>query len=171
MSVVSSRSRFLVNTVATHTGSSMPRPTNQRNIRLYCICSINWRVVPTARLWRDPNGKQDLDQAGPDKPLGCNRRATEIGIERGKLAVEAGESVVDHLPDLAQRMPGRNALLKIHVAEQRTARFIHPAHLDPHRSPSEEESCSPIVVQKGLFQHPAKLIRDEFTAVVDEYLS
>jgi hypothetical protein len=28
MSVVSSRSRFLVNTVGTHTGSSIPRPTN-----------------------------------------------------------------------------------------------------------------------------------------------
>ena len=29
-----SRSRFLVNTVTSHTGSSMPRPTNQRNNRL-----------------------------------------------------------------------------------------------------------------------------------------
>src|SRR5512132_2382708 len=29
-----SRSRFLVNTVTSHTGSSMPRPTNQRNNKL-----------------------------------------------------------------------------------------------------------------------------------------
>ena len=131
MSVVSSRSRFLVKTVATQTGSLMPRPANQRNIRFYCICSINWRVVPTARLWRDPNGEQDLDQAGPDKPLGCDRGAAEIGMERGKFAVEAGENIVDHLPDLAQRMSGGNALLKINVAEQRPARFICPAHFAP----------------------------------------
>jgi hypothetical protein len=31
MSVVRRRSRFLVKTVGTHTGSSMPSPTNQRN--------------------------------------------------------------------------------------------------------------------------------------------
>ena len=34
MSVASSRSRFFVNTVGTQIGSSIPRPTNQRNIRL-----------------------------------------------------------------------------------------------------------------------------------------
>ena len=34
ISVVSSRSRFFVNTVGTQTASSMPSPTNQRNSRL-----------------------------------------------------------------------------------------------------------------------------------------
>lgn len=34
MSVVSSRSRFFVNTVGTQTASSMPRPTNHRKSRL-----------------------------------------------------------------------------------------------------------------------------------------
>lgn len=43
ISIVSSRSRFLVKTVGTQTGSSIPRPTNQRNNRLYCICSISCR--------------------------------------------------------------------------------------------------------------------------------
>ena len=57
-------------------------------------------------------------RTGPDQPLRCNRRAAEIGIEWGKLAIEAGESIVDHLPDLAQWMSGRNAILKIDVAEQ-----------------------------------------------------
>ena len=43
MSVVKSRSRFFVKTVGTQTGSSTPSPTNHRNSRLYCICSINCR--------------------------------------------------------------------------------------------------------------------------------
>jgi hypothetical protein len=47
ISVLSSRSRFFVNTVATHTGSSMPSPTNQRNSRLYCIWSISCRSERT----------------------------------------------------------------------------------------------------------------------------
>ena len=56
-SVVNSRSRFLVKTVGTHTGSSTPRPTNHRNKRLNCICSVNCRS--------DRTEKQDLDQAPP----------------------------------------------------------------------------------------------------------
>jgi len=36
------RSRFLLNIVGTQTGSSIPKPTNQRNSRLYCSCSINF---------------------------------------------------------------------------------------------------------------------------------
>jgi hypothetical protein len=39
------RSRFLLNTVGSHTGSSIFRPTNQRNNRLYCSCSINIRSL------------------------------------------------------------------------------------------------------------------------------
>ncbi len=96
--------------------------------------------------------EQDLEQAGPDQPLRCNRRAAEIGIERDKLAVEARENIVDHLPDLAQRMSGGNAILKIDIAEQRPARFICPAHLERNHSDAEEESCYQIFVQKGLFQ-------------------
>ena len=37
------RSRLLVNTVASDTRSSIPRPTNQRNRRLNASCSIGWR--------------------------------------------------------------------------------------------------------------------------------
>ena len=52
MSVVSSLSRFLLNTVGTQTASSMPSPTNQRNIRLYCICSISCLSDRTEnRIW------------------------------------------------------------------------------------------------------------------------
>ena len=47
MSPSKSRSRFLVNTVGTHTASSMFRPTNHRNSRLYSNCSINIRSLRT----------------------------------------------------------------------------------------------------------------------------
>lgn len=42
----SRRSRFFVKTVGTHTPASMPRPTNQRNSRLYSSCSHN---IPIAK--------------------------------------------------------------------------------------------------------------------------
>ena len=42
-SASSNRSRFLVNTVTSHTGSSTDRPMNHRKSRLYSSCSINWR--------------------------------------------------------------------------------------------------------------------------------
>ena len=72
------------------------------------------------------NREQDLDQAGPDQPLGGDRRTAEIDVEWGKLAIEAGEGVIDHLPDLAQRMLGWDALLEIDIAKQRPALFIRP---------------------------------------------
>lgn len=55
---------------------------------------------------------------GPDQPFGCNRMAAKIGAERGKLAIKAGEGVIDHLSDLAQHMLGRDAFLKIDTAKQ-----------------------------------------------------
>jgi hypothetical protein len=42
-SPASSRSRFLVKVVASHTGSSTPRPTNQRNSRSKSSRSTSWR--------------------------------------------------------------------------------------------------------------------------------
>src|SRR6516225_6604706 len=47
MSPSSNRSRFLVKVVGAHTRSSMPRPTNQRNSRLYSSCSISIRSLRT----------------------------------------------------------------------------------------------------------------------------
>src|SRR6218665_571785 len=37
------RWRFLLNTVGTHTASSIARPRNQRNNMLYWVCSMSWR--------------------------------------------------------------------------------------------------------------------------------
>lgn len=87
ISVVSSESRFFVNTVRTQTRSSMPRPTNQRNSRLYCICSINCRSDRTenricSRLAR-------ISRSG----------AIEIGVQCFELGIQAGQRVIHHLPD------------------------------------------------------------------------
>lgn len=84
-----------------------------------------------------PDRKQDLDQAGPDQALGCYGGAPKIGIERSKLAIQADERIIDHLPDFALRVSGRDALLKIDVAEQRPHRLIRPAHFRPPPIPCE----------------------------------
>lgn len=42
--------------------------------------------------------------------------AAKIGVNRPKITIEADQSIVDDLPDLAQRVPGRNAIFKIDVA-------------------------------------------------------
>jgi hypothetical protein len=68
----------------------------------------------------------------------ASSRPVEIDVKRGKLAVQAGESVIDHLPDLGQRMSDRNTILKSDLTEQRSARFIRPTHFAPHRYCMEE---------------------------------
>jgi hypothetical protein len=44
---IKNRSRFLVKVVGVQISSSMSRPTNQRNSRLYCSCSISGRSLRT----------------------------------------------------------------------------------------------------------------------------
>jgi len=46
-SASSRRFRFLVNTVTSHTGSSMFNPTNHRNSMLYSSCSVSMRSLRT----------------------------------------------------------------------------------------------------------------------------
>ncbi len=60
--------------------------------------------------------EQDLDQAGPDQPLRRNGGTAKIDVDRCELAIEAHQRIIDDLPDLAQRVPGRNAI--IDLAEQ-----------------------------------------------------
>src|SRR5205807_2507640 len=47
ISSFSSRSRFLLNTAWFHTSSSISIPTNHRNSKLYCSCSISSRSLLT----------------------------------------------------------------------------------------------------------------------------
>jgi hypothetical protein len=86
---------------------------------LYRICSISCRFVPEARLWRDADREQDLDQAGPDQPLRRDRGAAFGRIEPVELGIEARQGVVDDLSDLPQRVTRGDAILEIDIAEQR----------------------------------------------------
>ena len=62
--------------------------------------------------------EQDLDQAGPDQPLELNGGATKVRLKAFELGIEARQSVLPDLPDLAQRVLRRNTFLKINIAEQ-----------------------------------------------------
>ena len=101
ISVVSSRSRSLVNTVATHTGLSMPSPTNQR---------VVVHLLPQLPL--GPDRVEQLQQACPDQPLRRDRGAAMGGVETCELTIPPRQRVVHHPPDRAQRMTRRNALLQ-----------------------------------------------------------
>ena len=94
-----------------------------------------------------PDREQELQQARPDQPLRWDRGTPEIRVKRLELGIEAGQRVIDHLPDLAQGVLRRDALLQINIAEQRPARLVRPAHLHPRRYRAEGESCSQIIVE------------------------
>ena len=158
ISVVSSRSGLFEKTVATQTSPSIPRPTNQRNNRLYSICSINCRVVLNARLWRDADREQGLDQARPDQPLRRDRGPPKVGVKRPEFAIQADLRIIHDLPDLAQRVPRRDPRFKAHIAEKRPARLARPARDHHHPCREEGEACSQTLVEAGLFQRTVSAI-------------
>src|SRR5215831_526060 len=100
MSPRSNRSRFLVNTVTSQTGSSMLKPTNQRKRRLYSSCSMSSRSAP--------NGVEDLEQQGAQQLLGGDRRSACLRVQPGKARRELPQHFVAHLADRPQRVVGRN---------------------------------------------------------------
>ena len=101
--------------------------------------------------------EQDLDQAGPDQPFRRDRRAAEISVKRIKLAIQARQRLVHHLPDLAQRMPRGDASLKIDITEQRPARLVRPAHLCPLRYRPKGESRSSNRAKGRFLQQPVRM--------------
>ena len=82
--------------------------------------------------------EQNLDQRGPQKPLGRNRRPAIGRVKPGKLRIERRQRGVDDLPDLAQRVRGRNPLLKI-------------ARMEASRASKRRESYSYAPVSRGFF--------------------
>ena len=91
----------------------MPSPTNQRNIRSTCICSINCRVVPKAKRRRDAHRKQDLNETGAQQALGRDQRSPLGRTKLVEVAIEADESIEGDLQEIAQRTSGWDALLKV----------------------------------------------------------
>lgn len=78
-----------------------------------------------------PDREQDLEQTGLDQPLRRDRGAAEINIQMVKIVIETGERIVHDLSELAQRVPRRDAALKIDIAEQRPARLVRAPHDHP----------------------------------------
>jgi len=168
-SVVSSRSRFFVNTAGLRPGA--PR-SGLKSVRWTDIRApfTPHRVIdaqpdePTEhkvilhlfhRLPFGSDRKQDLDQTGAQLPLGRDRRSPLGRTEHLEVAVQAGKRIVDDLPDLAQRMPGRDAILKIDLAEKRPARLVRAPHRIPPLNQLESGSSSSSDVQGLVFQQPA----------------
>src|SRR5512133_801621 len=86
-----SRSRFLVNTVTSHTGSSMPRPTNQRNkqIVVQLLHQLPLRADAVERLQQQP----------PQQLLRRDRRPADRRIDGREIGVQPGERCIDNRPD------------------------------------------------------------------------
>ena len=61
---------------------------------------------------------KDLKKAGPDQPFWCNGGTAFTGVEPIEIGIQGAQGIIDHRSDLAQRMPGRDALLEIDIAEQ-----------------------------------------------------
>ncbi len=80
--------------------------------------------------------EQDLQQAGADQPLRRDRRTTFLGVENLELGIEPGQRVVHDPTDQAQRMPRRDALLEVDIAEQRPCHLVRSAHAATPRKPS-----------------------------------
>ena len=128
MSPCSSRSRFLLNTVGTHTGSSTDSPTNQQVV-IQLLHQLPLRA----------NGMESLQQQGPQQLLRRDRRAAVLRVEPGKLPVERGQSVVGKAADQAKRVVFGDAAIRAHIAEQAVPSLVYAAHsklppaVDPRR--------------------------------------
>ena len=81
---------------------------------------------------------------------------TIIDVKRLKLAMKAGQGVIDHLPDLPKRVPRGDAILKIDTAVQRPARLVGPTRHHSRLCSAKIESCSSNSVESQLFQPPAR---------------
>lgn len=97
----------------------MPIATNHRNGRLSCICSISCRSPTRRRGRRGSDREQDLEQTASDKAPRRDRRVAARSVEPVDFRIEAKQRIIHHLPNLAQRVPRRNALLKFDNAQQR----------------------------------------------------
>ena len=74
------------------------------------------------------DGVKRLQQRGAKQPFRRDRRAPVSGIKPGEFAIQPLKHIVDNLPDLAQRMFCRYALLKIDVRKKLPRPQIRTAH-------------------------------------------
>ena len=127
ISVLNSRLPFFENTLASHTGSSMPSPTNQRT----------GDRTPAAPSADAPSGSSRTAAGGsPAAAARGDRGSTLAGIEPGEVRVQR-PAPFHQLPDQSQRMVPRDPHLNVHIGEQAPRPRVRSPHelppLPPHR--------------------------------------
>lgn len=90
---------------------TQPHEPPEQQVILHLFNQLPRRAAGTPAA-RDPDRGQDLDQ-----PLRRDGEAAKVGIELIKRVIETGERVIEHLPDLAQLVFSKDALLNIDIAE------------------------------------------------------
>jgi len=134
MSPSSKRSRFLLKTVGTQTGSFHRKP-----------CEPPEQEVVVELLHELPlrsDRVEGLQQQRPQQLLGRDRGAAVLGIETGELRVECCQGVVGQHADRPQRVVLGDTALGPDVAEKsvpslvKTAHSARPKDVDPMGPPN-----------------------------------
>jgi len=74
------------------------------------------------------DGKEHLDEAGPQQPLRRDTGPSSAGIQRLEGFVHRGQNPIGQHPQLAQGMVRRNPLFQRPVAEHRMLCRVGPSH-------------------------------------------
>ncbi len=111
-------------------------------------------LQPLHQLTLRANRVERLQQHRPQQHLGRDRRPTQPGIKRRKIARQRLQSRIRQHPYGAQRMIQSYPLLKIDIGEQLPRPLVRSPHRSPRRMPSSRESC-PRPKHHRLLQQPA----------------
>ena len=95
------------------------------------------------------------DHTGPHQPLRRDDGATAGGTVPVEIGMNACQSVIVDLPDLAQRVMRRDAALNVHGAEKRTCRLVRSPHYPPKRY-RKRKPLSSNRVRVRIFRQPVR---------------
>ena len=99
---------------------------------------------------------EDLQQAGSDQTFRRDGGTPLSSVEPIKLGIQRAERVIHNSPDLTKGMSRRDAILEIDVAEQRSRHLVRSAHRHLRTYRGDDESCSAMGVEAGVFQQPVR---------------
>ena len=85
---------------------------------------------------------EGLQEQGPKKFLGWDRRPPDTRIQAVEVRGQHFERFIDNRPDRAKSMVRRHPSLATHVREQPLAPFITAAHPDPFNIPLRDPGIS-----------------------------
>ena len=122
ISPASNRSRFFENVEWSHTASSIPSPTNQRNSRSYSSRSISCRSERIEYNACGSIARNSRSGAVEGRPI------REYSAAKSALSLQRH---VRDLPDRTRRVVPPNPRLQVDVAEQLTRPLVPAAHQSP----------------------------------------